>query len=204
MTLIKSAGIFVLLMLFTLSLFAIRLGVQLSNWQGMLQSGYVSGLQILQTAPGYPAYGVLLNGDIITEALLIPNSQIWNTPNNPNGGFMLQLNPFAPISSQLSIPWYQLYGLRYMNTTDQNGFSNFIASASFGSNVILRVFRPSWNSWTLASVILDVGGQGSVWMMQSVQQQGNQVMVQPSPSQGGQIQVQPSSPSLQLKIWIDF
>jgi hypothetical protein len=193
------------ILLIAANLFAIRLGVLQSNWQGWLQGSYYSGVRVEQTAPGYPAYGVLQPGDIITEALLIPNSQIWNNPYNPNGGFMMQLNPYYPISGQISVPWYQVYGLQYMNTTDQNAFSAFIGSAMYGSNVVLRIFRPGWNAWTLASVVLDTYGNGSVWMMQSPvqQQQSNQIVVQPGPSQQGQIQVQTNT-TPQLQIWINI
>lgn len=116
----------------------------------------------------------------------------------------MQLNPYFPLSSQISGPWYQMYGLQYMNTIDQNAFASFIGSAMYGSNVVLRLFRPSWNAWTYASVVLDTFGNGSVWMMQQMgQQQGNQVIVQPNPSQQGQVQVQ-TNPTSQLQIWINI
>ncbi len=191
-------------LLASVNLFAIRLGILQSNWQGWLQGAYYYGLRVEQTAPGYPAFGVIQPGDIITEALLIPNSQIWNNPYNPYGGFLLQLNPYLPLANQISVPWYQMYGLQYQNTVDQNAFAAFIGNAMYGSNVVLRLFRPSWNAWTYASVILDLHGNGSVWLMQPVSPpQGNQIVVQPAnPSQQGQIQVQPQTPGLQ--IWINI
>ena len=64
-------------LLASVNLFAIRLGILQSNWQGWLQGAYYYGLRVEQTAPGYPAFGVIQPGDIITEAP-IPNSQIWN------------------------------------------------------------------------------------------------------------------------------
>ncbi len=189
---------------FAVNLFAIRLGILQSNWQGWLQGAYYAGLRVEQTAPGYPAYGMIQPGDIITEALLIPNSQIWNTPYYSVGRFTMQLNPYVPIFNQISIPWYQMYGLQYMNTTDQNAFASFISGAMYGSNVILRIFRPGWNVWTFASVVLDIYGGGSVWMMQSPVQQGNQIAVQPNgPSQQSQIQVQ-TDPAPRLHIWVDI
>ena len=196
--------ILILLFVLSISLFGIKLGVTLGNWQGWIQGSYYSGLLVSQVFHGFPTYGILQSGDIITEALLIPNSQIWNNPYNPNGGFVMQLNPYFPLSSQISGPWYQMYGLQYMNTVDQNAFAAFIGSAMYGSNVVLRLFRPGWNAWTYASIVLDTFGNGSVWMMQQMgQQQSNQVVVQPNPSQQGQVQVQ-TNPTSQLQIWINI
>ncbi len=200
----KLSLLLLIFLLLSVNLFAIRLGILQSNWQGWLQGAYYNGLRVEQTAAGYPAFGVLQPGDIITEALLIPNSQIWSNPYNPLGGFVMQLNPYFPLSSQISGPWYQMYGLQYMNTIDQNAFAAFIGNAMYGSNVVLRLFRPGWNAWTYASVVLDTFGNGSVWMMQQMgQQQSNQVVVQPNPTQQGQVQVQ-ANPTPQLQIWINI
>ncbi|HPE68884.1 MAG TPA: hypothetical protein PLF96_06180 [Thermotogota bacterium] len=199
----KTILVLLLLCLMALSAFALRLGVQLNNWAGYIQGMYVRGTQILQVQVGSPAWGSLQPGDIITEAVMVPNSQVWMNPGMPGQGFVLNFNPYVPLSSQISM--LNQYGVgSYMATTNWMNMVNLINAAPYGSNVILRIFRPSWNSYTLASIILDNAGNGSIWLMPQPVPMSGQVQVVPQPG-GGQVQVQ-AQPTGQfnLQIWFHF
>jgi hypothetical protein len=202
----KKIVITVLILLIVTLGFSIRLGVQLQNFNGYYNGMYLNGVRVTATAPGYPAYGYLQPGDIITEAIMLPNSQIWGNPGMPNGGALISFNPYYPLNQQLMQLAQYNYQYNYTQTTSYTAMVNFINSAPYYSNIIMRIYRPSWNSWTLASVVLDSNGQGSVWMMPMPQQQP-QVQVNPTQPQ---VQVNPNNPTVQIdpnfqiRIWLHF
>ncbi len=186
-----------IVVLFGTNLFAIRLGAQIVDWNGFIQGQFYQGALVQQTAPGYPAWNTLFPGDIITEGILIPNSQIWQNPGNPQQGYLISFNPYAPLNQQL---WnLQQYGLayNYQGNVRYATLLNMIQTAPYFSNVVFRVWRPQWNSWTLISVVLDTAGQGSIWVMPQPQVQG-QIIIGP-----GQIVVQPQI-HIGIQLWIRF
>ncbi len=185
-----------ILLLVSVNLFALRLGVQSQSWGGFIQGTYYTGVVVNQTAAGYPAYGLLQPGDIITEGIIIPNSQMWNNPGNPNQGAVVALSPYQTLGSQMYLFNQFMFGPSYANFSNWNVFNSFINSAPFSSNVIFRIFRQQWNSWTLASIVLDSSGNWNVWLMP--QQSQPQMQVQP-----GQPQIQ-VNPGFQFRIWINF
>jgi hypothetical protein len=187
-----------LILLVTTLAFSVRLGVQLQNFNGYVNGQYLNGVRVTQTAMGYPAYGYLYPGDIITEAIMLPNSQIWGNPNNPNPnqGALISFNPYYSLNQQLGQLAQFNYQYNYTQTYNYTTVLNFINSAPYFSNIILRLFRPQWNSWTLVSVVLDSSGQGSIWGMPQPQQP----VVQVNPNQP-QVQI---NPNFQIRIWLRF
>jgi len=185
---------FFLVFIISINVFALRLGVQSQSWGGFIQGAYYTGVIVNQTAPGYPAYGLLQSGDIITEGIIVPNSQMWNNPGNPNQGALISLNPYATLGSQLYLFNQYIFPPSYAGFSNWNVFNSFINSAPYSSNVIMRVFRQQWNTWTLVSIVLDSAGNWNVWQIP----QQPQVQVQP-----GQPQIQ-VSPGFQFQIWIQF
>lgn len=185
-----------LILLVTTIAFSVRLGVQLQNFNGYVNGQYLNGVRVTQTAMGYPAYGYLYPGDIITEAIMLPNSQIWGNPNNPNQGALISFNPYYSLNQQLGQLAQFNYQYNYTQTYNYTTVLNFINSAPYFSNIILRLFRPQWNSWTLVSVVLDSSGQGSIWGMPQPQQP----VVQVNPNQP-QVQI---NPNFQIRIWLRF
>ena len=178
--------------------FSMRLGINATPYSGYYNNNYITGVRVISTTPGLPAYGYLEVGDIITEIVSIPNGQIWNNPYNPNGGLLFSLNPYMPLSSQL----YTLnnYGISYNYSQISNvqTIAGIINSSSYHSNVIMRVFKPNWGTWTYVSVTLDTNNSGSFWIMPMPQQ--NQGVVY-GPGMQGQTSVQGQ---VQLRIWIRF
>ncbi len=185
-----------LILLITTVAFSVRLGVQLQNFNGYVNGQYLQGVRVTQTAMGYPAYGYIYPGDIITEAIMLPNSQIWGNPNNPNQGALISFNPYYSLNQQLMQLGQFNYQYNYTQTYNYTSMLNFINSAPYFSNIILRLYRPQWNSWTLISVVLDSAGQGSIWAMPQPQQP----IVQVNPNQP-QVQI---NPNFQIRIWLRF
>jgi len=185
-----------LILLITTMAFSVRLGVQLQNFNGYINGQYLNGVRVTQTAMGYPAYGYLYPGDIITEAIMLPNSQIWGNQFNPNQGALISFNPYYSLNQQLGQLAQFNYQYNYTQTYNYTTMLNFINSAPYFSNIILRLYRPQWNSWTLISVVLDSAGQGSIWAMPQPQQP----IVQINPNQP-QVQI---NPNFQIRIWLKF
>src|SRR6056297_3793526 len=185
-----------LILLLATMAFSVRLGVQLQNFNGYVNGQYLQGVRVTQTAMGYPAYGYIYPGDIITEAIMLPNSQIWGNPNNPNQGALISFNPYYSLNQQLGQLGQFNYQYNYSQTYNYTTVLNFINSAPYFSNIILRLYRPQWNSWTLISVVLDSAGQGSIWAMPQPQQP----IVQVNPNQP-QVQI---NPNFQIRIWLRF
>ena len=186
----------ILILLITTMAFSVRLGVQLQNFNGYVNGQYLNGVRVTQTAMGYPAYGYLYPGDIITEAIMLPNSQIWGNPNMPNQGALISFNPYYSLNQQLGQLAQFNYQYNYSQTFNYTTMLNFINSAPYFSNIILRLYRPQWNSWTLISVVLDSAGQGSIWGMPQPQQP----IVQVNPNKP-QVQI---NPNFQIRIWLRF
>ena len=205
----KTLLITLLIVLFFTISFSIRLGVQLQNWNGYVQNQYMQAVRVSQTAPGYPAYNNLFPGDIITEAVMLPNSQIWANPNMPGQGTIISLNPYYPLNQQLHMLGQYSYNYRYSQLNNYQTILNFINTAPYQSNIVMRIFRPQWNSWTLISVVLDSSGGGNIWTMPGPGQQPQVVPNQPNqqpqvvPNQPNQPQVQ-INPNIQLRIWLRF
>jgi len=66
--------LFILLFLISfiaLAGFSATLGIFTRTWSGSMGSSWSSGIYVESTAVGYPAYGKLIPGDIITEAVLM-------------------------------------------------------------------------------------------------------------------------------------
>ncbi len=192
----KILVLLVLITLITSFAFSVRLGVQLQNYNGYINGQYLTGVSVTQTAMGYPAYGYLYPGDIITEAIMLPNSQIWGYQYNPNQGALISFNPYYSLNQQLGQLAQFNYQYHYTQTYNYTTMLNFINSAPYLSNIILRLYRPQWNSWTLISVVLDSYGQGSIWAMPQPQQP----VIQVNPGQP-QIQI---NPNFQIQIWLRF
>lgn len=194
----------VLLLFVSLHAYAIRLGAQILNWNGMIQGQFYQGVLIQQTAPGFPAWNTLFPGDIITEGIMIPNSWIWSQPGNPQQGMIFSFTPFNPLNQQL---WnLQQYNLpyNYQMNLRENTLLQMIQTAPYNSNVVFRVYRPQWNSWTLISVVLDSAGQGSIWIppQPGPQPPSGQVIV--TPPGPGQVVVQPPQAHVAIQLWIRF
>jgi len=188
-----------LIVLLATMAFSVRLGIQLQNFNGYVNGQYMSGVRVTQTAMGYPAYGYIYPGDIITEAIMLPNSQIWGNQYNPNQGALISFNPYYTLNQQLMQLGQFNYQYNYTQTYNYTSMLNFINSAPYLSNIILRVYRPQWNSWTLISVVLDSAGQGSIWAMPQPQQQPQRV-IGDNPNQS-QVQI---NPNFQIRIWLRF
>lgn len=194
----KKLLIIFVLILISIMVFSMRLGINVTPYNGYYNNNYINGVRVISTTPGLPAYGYLEVGDIITEMVSIPNGQIWNNPNNPNGGLMISLNPYMPLGAQL----YTLnnYGISYSYSqiTNLQALLGIVNTASYHSNVIMRVFKPNWGTWTYVSLTLDTNNSGTFWIMPMPQQ--NQGVVY-GPGIQGQTNVQGQ---VQLRIWIRF
>ena len=118
------------------------------------------------------------------------------------GGAVFSFTPFYSLNAQIYV--FGQYGMQpmYYQISSYHALSSVIGYAPYNSNVILRIFRPQWNAWTLVSIVLDSQGGGNIWMMQQVPAQqlpGGGVFVPNNPQFNPQ-----NNPNAFIKIWIHF
>lgn len=151
----KLLVISLLVLLIAATSFSLKLGATIQNFSGFIDRNYVRAAYVHATTPGFPAHGNLLPGDIITEALIIPNSQIYKLTTAPAHGWTVSFNPCNTLSNQLCMLKCLCVQYTHLRITGWTSLADMLRRAPFGSTVVMRVYRPSTCDWQLVSIVLD-------------------------------------------------
>ncbi len=154
----KLMAIGLMVLLITVSAFSLQLGASVQNFSGFIEGRWVRAAYVHSTTYGFPAHGNLLPGDIITEALVIPNSQIWKLSTAPGKGWTVSFNPCSSLADQLCMLKCLCVQYTHLRITGWTSLVDLLKRAPFGSTVIFRVYRPSTCTWQLVSLVLDHAG----------------------------------------------
>lgn len=155
--------------------FSATLGIFTKTWSGCLGSCWTSGIYVESTALGYPAYGKLIPGDVITEAVIAYSCPTNCNPCvvnpcqvNPCQTNPCQVQPCNPPNVPLSfissrelrdqLCTIENMGLcyRYKRIYNWRNMEYVLDTASPCATLILRLYRTQQCAWTIVSIPLNV------------------------------------------------
>jgi len=155
----KKLLVFILLItLFTFtSAFSVKLGIAAKNWNGCIDGSFHRGILVVDSIEGYPAFGELLPGDIISEALVIPSSCFYN---NCCQSCQMEFffTPCTRLINQLSQLRCNCVKYYYEKIYNWNLMCSLLTKANCNSTMVMRVFRTSTCEWLMVSLTIDTYG----------------------------------------------
>jgi hypothetical protein len=176
----KTILILVLLALVVSLGMAYKIGICAQNWCGYIACEKYHGVYVSKTLGGYVADGVLMKGDIITEALVFPACNCLGCcqpveccnpcdpcncnpcdPCNPcQSPKTYTFTPRSKLSSQLAQFCCESYC--YKKTWNNFALGNVLDAICPGGTVVMRVYRKCTCQWMIAVLTRDEMGSATL------------------------------------------
>ena len=147
------------------------IGICAQNWSGHIACEKYHGVYVSSTVDGYIADGILMKGDVITEALVFPACNCLGcckpaeccnpcdpcSPCDPCASSKnYTFTPRCKLSSQLSQFCCESYC--YKKTWNQFALANVLDALCPGGTVVMRVYRTCTCQWMIAVLTRDEMG----------------------------------------------
>lgn len=139
--------------------FSVKLGIAAKNWDGCIDGSYHRGIYVVDTLEGFPSYGILKPGDIISEALLIPYFCSYSNNCCPQRELALSFDACNRLVNQLCQLKCICVPYQYEKIYNWNLLCLLLEKAGCNSTMVFRVFRTTTCEWMMVSVRIDNYGK---------------------------------------------